>query len=108
MLAEIRVVVALADELDEGVDRDQRILDLVGDAGDHPGEQLGLFDLPLLRQQLLLRRPILEDEHRTQRRAVFAADGVGGNLEPQATQGELDFVPARRAAGLQRVEEHVA
>src|SRR6266478_5681522 len=35
LAAEIRVVVALADQLDEGVDGDQGVLDLVGDARHH-------------------------------------------------------------------------
>ena len=43
VLAEARVVVALADQLHEGVDGDERVLDLVRDARHHPGEELELL-----------------------------------------------------------------
>src|SRR5262245_7173379 len=108
MPAEFGIVVTLADELDERVDRHQRIFDLVRDARDHAREQLGLLDLPLLRQELLLCGEIFEDEYGAERRPVLAAHGIGGDLEPETAQRELDLVPARRSPRLERVEEHVA
>src|SRR5947208_3377752 len=108
MPPEIRVVVALTDEFDEGVDGHQRIFNLVGDPRDHAREELGLLDLTLLRQELLLRRQVFEDENRAERRAVLAAHGISRDLEPEPAQRELDLVAARRASRPQRVEEHVA
>src|SRR6266481_2443257 len=71
MSAKIWVVVALTDEFDEGVNRHQRIFDLVGDPRDHAREELGLLHLAPLGQELLLRRQIFEDEHGAERRPVL-------------------------------------
>src|SRR4030095_1265686 len=92
MSPEIRIVVALADELDEGVDGYQGVLDLVGDPRDHAREELSLLNLALLRQELFLRGQVLEDEHRAERRAVLAADRIGGDFEPMPAQAELPLV----------------
>ena len=82
MLAEVGIVIALADQLDEGVDRYERVLDLVGDPGDDACQELRLLRLAPLRRELLLRRQVLEDEDGTERERVGAADGVGRDLEP--------------------------
>ncbi len=108
MSAKIWVVVALTDEFDEGVDRHQRIFDLVGDPRDYAREELGLLHLAPLGQELLLRRQIFEDEHGAERRPVLAAHWIRRDLEPQSAQRELDLVSPGRASGPQGVEEHVA
>ena len=108
MAAEIRVVVALADQLDEGVDGDQGVLDLVGDARHHAGEQLELVRLALLRRQLLLGREVLEDEDGAERRALLVADHVGADLDPQAPQRQLDLRARHGPPRGQRVEQEVA
>ena len=51
-MPEARVVEPLADQLHERVDRDERVLDLVGDAGDDPGEEVQLLRPALLHGEL--------------------------------------------------------
>src|SRR4026208_1621003 len=108
MSTKIGIVVTLTDEFDEGVDRHQRIFDLVGDARDYAREELSLLHLALLGQELFLRRQIFENEHGPKRRSVLAAHWIRRDLEPQSAQRELDLVSPGRAPGLQGVEEHVA
>ena len=53
MAPEVGIVEALADQLHEGVDGDERVLDLVGDARDDAGEEIELLRLVLLGGQLV-------------------------------------------------------
>src|SRR5436309_550057 len=67
LLAEVLILEPLVDELDERVDRDQRVLDLVGDARDDAREELELVRLALFGGEGLLRRQILEHQRRAER-----------------------------------------
>jgi hypothetical protein len=106
--AEVGVVVALPDQLDEGIDRHQRVLDLVGDAGHDAGEELELLRLAALGGQLLLRREVLEDEDGAEGFSVLVPHRVGRDFQPQATQRQLDLRAGGRPARGERVIQHVA
>ena len=108
MPSEVGIVVALADQLDERVDRHQRILDLVGDAGHHAREQLELVGLALLRRQFFLGGEVLEHEDGAQRCALLVAYDVRRQLDPEAPQRQLDLRARHGPARRQRVKQQVA
>ena len=108
MASEVGVVVAFADQLDERVDRHQRILDLVGDAGHHAREELELVGLALLRRQFFLGGEVLEHEDGAQGCALLVADDVGRHLDPQAPQRQLDLRARHGPTRRQRVEQEIA
>jgi hypothetical protein len=108
LLPEARVVVPLADQLHERVDGDERILDLVGDAGDHPGEELELFGRPLLHRELAPRRQVFEHEHGPERLGAVAHHGIGGHFERQVAQRELHLGARHETSAGQRLEQQIA
>ncbi len=102
------VVVALADQLHEGVDRHQRVLDLVGDARHHLGEELELLGGALLLRELPLGGEVLEHQHRAHRLRPVAHHRVGRDLQRQIAVGELHLGAVDRAALGERGVQHVA
>ena len=80
MAPEVGIVEALADQLHEGVDGDERVLDLVGDARDDAGQEVELLRLLLLGGQLLLGGEVFQDEHRARR--FVAAHRIGRHFQP--------------------------
>ena len=108
VLAEAHVVVALAQQLHEGVDGDEGVLDLVGDAGHDPGEELELLGGAPLLGELTLCRHVLEDHHRAHGGRALAHHGVRRHLEGQAAQGELDLAAGDGAAARERFVEEIA